>query len=103
MASNAINVIAAGNTAVFCPHPAGSKCAAMALRAFNREIERATGVANMITTMAEPTIKSAEEMFHHPGIALLCVTGGPFVVKAAIEVGQARDRGGPGQSAGAGG
>ena len=96
MASNAINVIAAGNTAVFCPHPAGSKCAAMALRAFNREIERATGVANMITTMADPTIKSAEEMFHHPGIALLCVTGGPFVVKAAAKSGKRVIAAGPG-------
>src|SRR6185437_5706504 len=88
MASNAINVISSGNTAVFCPHPAGAKCAGMALRAFNREIDRELGVPNMITTMDEPTIKSAEEMFHHPGIALLCVTGGPFVVKAALKSGK---------------
>ncbi len=96
MASNAINVIASGNTAVFCPHPAGAKCAAMALRAFNREIERATGVANMITTMADPSIQSAEEMFHHPEIALLCVTGGPFVVKAALKSGKRVIAAGPG-------
>lgn len=96
MASNAINVIASGNTAVFCPHPAGAKCAAMALRAFNREIDRELGVPNMITTMADPTIKSAEEMFHHPGIALLCVTGGPFVVKAALKSGKRVIAAGPG-------
>ena len=96
MASNAINVIASGNTAVFCPHPAGAKCAAMALRAFNREIDRELGVPNMITTMADPSIKSAEEMFHHPGIALLCVTGGPFVVKAAAKSGKRVIAAGPG-------
>ena len=96
MASNAINVIAAGNTAVFCPHPAAAGCAAMALRAFNREIDRELGVANMITTMADPTIKSAEEMFHHPDIALLCVTGGPFVVKAALKSGKRVIAAGPG-------
>lgn len=96
MSSNAINVISSGNTAVFCPHPAGSKCAAMALRAFNREIERELGIPNMITTMADPTIKSAEEMFHHPGIALLCVTGGPFVVKAALKSGKRVIAAGPG-------
>ena len=96
MASNAINVIASGNTAVFCPHPAGANCAAMALRAFNREIDRELGVPNMITTMADPTIKSAEEMFHHPGIALLCVTGGPFVVKAALKSGKRVIAAGPG-------
>ncbi len=96
MASNAINVIASGNTAVFCPHPAGAECAAMALRAFNREIDRELGVPNMITTMADPSIKSAEEMFHHPGIALLCVTGGPFVVKAALKSGKRVIAAGPG-------
>jgi aldehyde dehydrogenase len=96
MASNAINVIASGNTAVFCPHPAGAKCAAMALRAFNLAIEREVGVANMITTMADPTIKSAEELFHHPGVALLCVTGGPFVVKAALKSGKRVIAAGPG-------
>lgn len=96
MSSNAINVIASGNTAVFCPHPAGANCAAMALRAFNREIDRELGVPNMITTMADPSIKSAEEMFHHPGIALLCVTGGPFVVKAALKSGKRVIAAGPG-------
>jgi aldehyde dehydrogenase len=68
----------------------------MALRAFNREIDRELGVPNMITTMADPTIKSAEEMFHHPGVALLCVTGGPFVVRAALKSGKRVIAAGPG-------
>lgn len=96
MASNAINVIAAGNTAVFSPHPAGAKCAAQALRVFNREIERELGVAHMLTTVAEPSIRSAEEIFHHPGIALLCVTGGPAVVRAAAKSGKRVIAAGPG-------
>src|ERR1035437_6151516 len=45
MASNAINVIASGNTAVFSPHPTGAKVAALALAALNREIERETGAS----------------------------------------------------------
>jgi aldehyde dehydrogenase len=40
MASNAINVLAAGNAAVFSPHPAGAGIAARALQAFNRGIEQ---------------------------------------------------------------
>jgi aldehyde dehydrogenase len=52
LASNAINVIAAGNTAVFSPHPSGARCAAHALRAFNREIERECGIANVLTAAA---------------------------------------------------
>jgi aldehyde dehydrogenase len=96
MASNAINVIAAGNAAVFSPHPAAWRIAAHALRMWNREIERETGVANAITTVAEPSIASAEALFKHPGIALLCVTGGPAVVKAAMQTGKRVIAAGPG-------
>jgi aldehyde dehydrogenase len=96
MVSNAINILAAGNTAVFSPHPAGALVAAHALAMFNREIEREVGVANVITTVAEPSIQSAEEVFRHPGVALLCVTGGPAVVKAAAQSGKRVIAGGPG-------
>ncbi len=96
MASNAINVIAAGNTAIFSPHPAGAKVAALALRAMNRQIEKEVGVKNVITTMANASIRAAEEVFHHPGVALLCVTGGPAVVKAAAKSGKRVIAAGPG-------
>jgi aldehyde dehydrogenase len=96
MASNAINVIAAGNTAIFSPHPAGAKCAQTALRAMNREIQKELGVGNMLTTMLDANIKAAEEVFHHPGIALLCVTGGPGVVRAAAKAGKRVIGAGPG-------
>jgi aldehyde dehydrogenase len=63
---------------------------------FNREIEREVGVANVITTVAEPSIQSAEDVFRHPDVALLCVTGGPAVVKAAAQSGKRVIAGGPG-------
>ncbi len=96
MASNAINVISAGNTAIFSPHPSGAKCAAMALRTMNREIGRKLGIHNVITMTAEPSLRAAEEMFKHPGVALLCVTGGPAVVKAAMKHGKRVIAAGPG-------
>jgi aldehyde dehydrogenase len=96
MASNAINVLAAGNTAVFSPHPAGAKVAVYALSLFNREIERELGIANVITTVREPTLRAAEELFQHRGVALLCVTGGPGVVKAAMKHGKRVIAAGPG-------
>ena len=46
MAANAINILAAGNTAIFAPHPSGKRVAQYALQLFNREIERECGVAN---------------------------------------------------------
>ena len=96
LASNAINVIAAGNAAVFSPHPAAWKVAAHVLQLFNREIERETGVQDALTTVAEPSIASAEALFKHPGVALLCVTGGPAVVKAAMQTGKRVIAAGPG-------
>ncbi len=96
MASNAINVLAAGNTAIFSPHPAGAKCAAHALQLFNREIRRELGIENAMVTLQEPSIKTAEEIFHHPDVALLCVTGGPAVVRAAAKSGKRVIAAGPG-------
>jgi len=96
MASNAINILAAGNTAVFGPHPSGAKVAQYALHLWNREIERECGVANVLTTIREPSIEAAEQIFNHPKIALLCVTGGTAVAKAAAQSGKRVIAGGPG-------
>ncbi|MFB3815078.1 MAG: aldehyde dehydrogenase family protein [Terriglobales bacterium] len=96
MASNAINVIAAGNTAVFAPHPSGAKVAQYALQLFNRQIAREIGIANVLTTVREPGIEVAEQIFKHPGVALLCVTGGPAVVQAAGRHGKRVIAAGPG-------
>src|ERR1039457_6385679 len=89
MASNAINILAAGNTAVFSPHPAGVKVAARGLQMFNREIQRELGVANVLTMAREATIQNAELIFQHPDIALICATGGPPGGQAATEEGRA--------------
>jgi aldehyde dehydrogenase len=96
LASNAINVLAGGNTAIFSPHPAAAKVAAYTLQLFNREIQRELGVANVITTVREPSIESAEAIFKHPQVNLLCVTGGPGVVAAASKHGKRVIAAGPG-------
>jgi aldehyde dehydrogenase len=96
MAANAINILAAGNTAVFGPHPSGARVAQYALQLFNREIERELGVANVLTTIIEPSIEAAKQIFNHPKIALLCVTGGPVVVQAASKSGKRVIAAGPG-------
>ena len=92
MAANAINILAAGNTAVFGPHPSGAKVAQYALQLFNREIERELGVANVLTTILSPSIEAAEQIFNHPKIALLCVTGGADGSEGGQQIRQARHR-----------
>ena len=96
MASNAINILAAGNTALFGPHPSGAKVARYALQLFNRGIERELGICNVLTTTADASIEAAEQIFNHPIVALICVTGGAAVARAAAKSGKRVIAGGPG-------
>jgi len=81
---NSVSMIAAGNSVVVNPHPSGKKVAAEGVRRFNQAIYEDIGIDNLICVIAEPTIESADQMFHHRDIALICVTGGPAVARAAL-------------------
>ncbi|MBI4164850.1 MAG: aldehyde dehydrogenase EutE [Acidobacteria bacterium] len=96
MGGNAINVIAGGNTAVFSSHPATARSVAYAVRLFNQEIEKKTGLRDLLTTVESPSIESANELFRHRDIALICVTGGAAVVAAAMQSGKRVVAAGPG-------
>ena len=82
---NAIQMIAAGNTLVVNPHPGGRRVAAEGARRYNEAIYRDCGIDNLICVITEPTLDTANQVFTHPGIALLSVTGGPGVAKAAMK------------------
>jgi aldehyde dehydrogenase len=99
MASNAINILAAGNTAVFGPHPSGAKVAQYALQLFNREIERELGVANVLTTVREASIEAAEQIFIIPR-SRCCASPAARRWHRQPQIRQARDCGRPRQSSG---
>jgi aldehyde dehydrogenase len=84
LAGNVVNMVSAGNTMVVNPHPSGKRIAVLGVRRFNQAIHHALGVENLITIIEEPTIESAEAIFNHRGVRLLCVTGGPAVARAAL-------------------
>jgi aldehyde dehydrogenase len=84
LVSNAIMMIAAGNTVVCNPHPGGARCLCEAVRRWNRAIHARLGIANLVCVLAQPTLETAQEIFAHPDIALLCVTGGPGLARAAM-------------------
>lgn len=84
LAANAINMIAGGNSLVVNPHPSGATVAAEGTRRFNRAIRDAIGIEHLIATIERPTFETANEIFNHRGIRLLCVTGGPGVARAAL-------------------
>ena len=96
LAGNIVNIVAAGNAVVFNAHPAASRCAAMAVREFNKAIEHETGIQNLVCIIEEPTLESFKEMCSHEAVRLLCVTGGPGVVKAAMQIGKRAICAGPG-------
>jgi aldehyde dehydrogenase len=96
LTGNAINMIAAGNAAVFNTHPAAAKCAAVAVRGYNEAIFQETGISDLLTTVVKPTLATFDEMCKHPKVRLLCVTGGPAVVAAAMKTGKRAICAGPG-------
>src|SRR5438477_6406154 len=96
LSGNIVNIVAAGNGVVFNAHPAAARCAAMAVREYNRAIERETGIENLITIVEHPTLESFKTICDHEAVRLLCVTGGPAVVKAAMQTGKRAICAGPG-------
>ena len=83
LACNAIMMIAAGNTLVVNPHPSGARSAVIATQRWTRAIREKTGLDNLICLIETPTLETAEEIFSHPDVAMLCVTGGPGGAQAA--------------------
>ena len=67
-------MIAAGNTLVVNPHPGGRRVAAEGVRRYNEAICRDTGIDNLICVITEPTLETADAIFKHRDVALLCVT-----------------------------
>ncbi len=94
--SNSIGMISGGNTVVFNAHPAASGCSRLTISLLNEAIVEAGGPENVLATVKEPTIESADYMMHHDGIALLVVTGGPAVVRAAMQTSKKVIAAGPG-------
>ena len=93
---NAVSMIAAGNTVVVNPHPSGKKVAAEGVRRFNAAIHRDIGIDNLVSLIAEPTLDTANALFNHRGVKLICVTGGPAVARAALQASKRAIVAGPG-------
>lgn len=96
MAGNIVNMVAAGNAVVFNPHPGGAACAATAVHEFNEAIQAELGITNLICTVEKPSLDSFNELCASDNVHLLCITGGPGVVDAAMKTGKRALCAGPG-------
>ncbi len=94
--NNSIGMVAGGNSVVFNPHPIAKKVSCMTISLLNEAIINAGGPQNLLTSITEPTIESAQALMKHPDVDLLVVTGGPAVVKVAMKSGKKVIAAGPG-------
>ncbi|HRQ54884.1 MAG TPA: aldehyde dehydrogenase EutE [Ignavibacteriaceae bacterium] len=84
--NNSISMISAGNSVIFSPHPAAKAVSQQTISILNEAVIKVGGPANLITTIAEPSIEAANNLFRYPGINLLVITGGEAVINAAKKV-----------------
>jgi acyl-CoA reductase-like NAD-dependent aldehyde dehydrogenase len=94
--NNTIAIVAAGNALVFNAHPNAKGVSAENVRRINRAVVAAGGPENLVTTVDEPTIESAQQLMRHPRVRLLMVTGGPGVVEEALKTNKRAITAGPG-------
>ena len=96
LSGNIVNICAAGNSVVFNAHPSAARCAAIAIRAYNEAIYRETGIENIACIIEKPSLDSFNALCKNENTRLLLVTGGPMVVKAAMQTGKRAICAGPG-------
>ena len=94
--NNGISMIAGGNTCVFCPHPNARKVSSLTIDLINRAARRAGAPAPLLHSIEEPTLDIAKALLRYPGIRLNVVTGGPGVVREALDSGKKAITAGPG-------
>ncbi len=94
--NNAISLIAAGNSAVFAPHPTAKRVSQAGIQIFNRGVVAAGGPPDLLVAVLDPTIETAQSLFTHPNIDLILVTGGGGVVQAAMQAPKRAVCAGPG-------
>lgn len=94
--NNGVAMVAGGNAVVFNVHPSAKGVATFFVAKLNEAMVAAGGPANLLCAIANPTIESAGALMKHPGIRLIVVTGGPAVVKAAMNSGKRAIAAGPG-------
>jgi aldehyde dehydrogenase len=94
--NNAIGMVAAGNSVVLNTHPSAAGVCNWCVHLLNEAIQAAGGPRDVITSVEKPTIESANTLMKHPLVRIVVVTGGPAVVKSAMNSGKKAICAGPG-------
>ncbi len=94
--NNAIGMVAGGNSVVFNCHPSAARTSTRAIEILNSAVVAEGGPHNVLASVAEPTIETAQVLMRHPRVKLLVVTGGGAVVREAMNSGKKVIAAGPG-------
>ena len=94
--NNTIAVLSGGNALVFNAHPSAKGVSAECVRVISRAVLEAGGPPDLVTSVARPTIETAQALMHHSLVRVLLVTGGPAVVREALKTDKRAVTAGPG-------
>lgn len=86
--SNAIGILAAGNSVVFAPHPSAIHVCMDIVHALASAAVSAGAPAGLITTLFPISHESTRTLLVHSDISLNLVTGGHAIVKVAMSTGK---------------
>ena len=94
--NHAIIMLSAGNAVVFSPHPNARDCTEETMHVINEAMVNAGAPPNLLTSVANASLRTAKEIMEHPDIAMLVATGGASVVRTALSSGKKTIAAGPG-------
>jgi acyl-CoA reductase-like NAD-dependent aldehyde dehydrogenase len=86
--SNAIAILAAGNSVVFGPHQAAVKVCHDVMGALASAAVSVGAPTGLITTVSPTSRETTKALLSHPGVHLNMVTGGPAIVRVAMTTGK---------------
>lgn len=96
VASNAMMMLAAGNSIVFNAHPDGKTAAAKAVQLVNSAVIEAGGPENLATMVKIPDMDTLQVIMDSPKVELLIGTGGEFMVDTLMRSNKKVIAAGPG-------
>ena len=96
LSGNIINMVAAGNAVVFNPHPGGGALGRTCRACLQRGHPCGPRHRKSRLHVEKPTLESFDALTKNELVRLLCVTGGPGVVSAAMKSGKRAICAGPG-------
>lgn len=94
--NNSISILSGGNSVIFCPHPAAKNCSYETMKIINDAIVEVGGPEDLVLTVDPPTVESTQAVLKHPEVKMIVVTGGPAIVKVAMQCGKKTIAAGPG-------